>query len=47
MNIDIAPEGSVYGIELLNADQQLRAADGGRIVVIDPVSGEERNLKVV
>ena len=46
MNIDIAPDGSVYGIELLNANEQLRATDDGRIVFIDPVSGEERSLKV-
>jgi len=30
MNIDIAPDGSVYGIELLNANEQMRSADGGK-----------------
>ena len=29
LNIDIAPDGTVYGIELLNANEQLRAGDGG------------------
>lgn len=29
VSIDLAPDGSVYGIELLNANQQLRGADGG------------------
>lgn len=33
INIDLAPDGSVYGIELLNANAQLRAADGGRLVL--------------
>jgi uncharacterized protein YuzE len=33
LNVDIAPDGSVYGIELLNANAQLRAADGGRLVL--------------
>jgi len=33
LNIDIAPDGSVYGIELLNANEQLRAADGGQLVL--------------
>jgi len=28
VNVDLAPDGSVYGIELLNANAQL-AADGG------------------
>src|SRR5436190_23487041 len=25
LNVDIAPDGTIYGIELLNANQQLRA----------------------
>ncbi len=36
INIDLAPDGTVYGIELLNANEQLQAADDGRFVVIDP-----------
>jgi uncharacterized protein YuzE len=44
--VDIAPDGTVFGIELLNANEQLAGSDGGRIVYIDPVSGEERSLKV-
>ena len=39
VNIDIAPDGTVYGIELLNATTQLRATDGGRLVVIDEAAG--------
>jgi uncharacterized protein YuzE len=46
LNVDMAPDGSIYGIEFLNANDQLRGADGGRIVFVDPVSGEERSLKV-
>jgi uncharacterized protein YuzE len=46
LNVDVAPDGSIYGIEFLNANDQLRAADGGRIIYVDPVSGEERSLKV-
>jgi uncharacterized protein YuzE len=33
LNIDLAPDGSVYGIELLNANAQLGAADAGRFVL--------------
>lgn len=33
INIDIAADGAVYGIELLNANAQLMQADGGRLVV--------------
>ncbi|MDP3089871.1 MAG: DUF2283 domain-containing protein [Nitrospira sp.] len=32
MNIDIAPDGTVYGIELLNAKEQL-ADDHGTLIV--------------
>jgi uncharacterized protein YuzE len=35
LNVDLAPDGSVYGIELLNANEQLRAADDGRLVVVE------------
>lgn len=45
--VDIAPDGSVYGIELLNANEQLRAADDGRLVVVDPLGGAERSLDLV
>lgn len=33
VNIDLAPDGSLYGIELLNANAQLGAADGGRLIL--------------
>lgn len=32
MNVDIAPDGTVYGIELLNANAQLEAEDDGRLL---------------
>jgi uncharacterized protein YuzE len=35
VNVDLAPDGTVYGIELLNANAQFRASDGGRFVVIN------------
>jgi uncharacterized protein YuzE len=44
LNIDIAPDGRVYGIELLNANDQLRAQDDGQLVVRNEAAGEERTL---
>jgi uncharacterized protein YuzE len=41
LNVDIAPDGAVYGIELLNANEQLRAADGGQLVLVDEADGRE------
>lgn len=35
LNVDIAPDGTVYGIELLNANEQLRSSDGGKLVLVD------------
>lgn len=42
LNVDLAPDGTVYGIELLNANEQLRAGDDGRLVV--EAEGKERSL---
>lgn len=42
--IDIAPDGSVYGIELLNANEQLRAGDDGRLVIVNEAAGDERSV---
>lgn len=39
VNFDLAPDGTVYGIELLNANAQLRATNGGRLVIVDEVAG--------
>jgi uncharacterized protein YuzE len=41
LNIDVAPDGHVCGIELLNANEQLRAADGGVLVVQNDANGEK------
>lgn len=43
INVDLASDGTVYGIELLNANAQLKAADDGRLVVVDP-TGREQSL---
>ncbi len=44
--VDVAPDGTVYGIEFLNANDQLAREDDGHLLVTDPVSGEELRLKV-
>ena len=43
INIDLAADGTVYGIELLDANNQLEAADGGHLVLVD-ATGTERTL---
>jgi uncharacterized protein YuzE len=44
MNVDIAPDGTVYGIELLNANTQLEAEDDGNLIVINEALGQSRKL---
>jgi uncharacterized protein YuzE len=41
VNVDIAPNGSVYGIELLNANQQLRSEDQGNLVIVNEALGSK------
>lgn len=43
INIDLAPDGTVAGIELLNANEQLRG-DGGRLVVAHEADGREETV---
>ena len=41
INVDLAPDGTVAGIELLNANEQLRAGDGGQLVVAAESDGRQ------
>ncbi len=42
--VDMAPDGTVYGVELLNANEQLQREDKGEIVVINEATGERVEL---
>ncbi|NOT55261.1 MAG: DUF2283 domain-containing protein [Deltaproteobacteria bacterium] len=44
INIDIAPDGTVYGIELLNANVQLGAGDQGKLIIINEALGERQEI---
>ena len=46
LNIDLAPDGRVYGFELLNANEQLRAEDGGHLVVLNEAVGTSEEIKL-
>jgi uncharacterized protein YuzE len=45
MNIDLSPDGKVYGIELLNAREQL--IKGKKISFVDESTGKARELSLV
>ena len=44
LNVDIAPDGTVYGIELLNANEQLRGEDGGCLVLVNEANGKRQEI---
>jgi len=46
INIDLAPDGSIYGLELLNANEQLRGEDMGKLLVINEATGEKKELSL-
>ena len=46
LQIDIAPDGTVYGIELLNANEQLQGEDQGNLVIINEARGERQEIRL-
>jgi len=42
--VDMAPDGSVFGVELLNANEQLQREDMGGLVVVNEATGESVEL---
>ena len=44
MCVDMAPDGTIYGIELLNANSLLRAEDQGNLVVINEAIGDRKQI---
>jgi uncharacterized protein YuzE len=46
VNIDVAQDGRVYGIELLNANEQLRRADAGKLVIINEALGNRQEVSL-
>ena len=44
LNIDLAPNGTIYGIELLNANEQLYREDKGRLLLVNEATGEQAEL---
>lgn len=42
--MDMAPDGTIYGIELLDANEQLWREDTGRLLVINEATGERVEL---
>lgn len=45
--VDIAPDGTVCGIELLNANEQLQREDMGDLIIINEATGEHTELPLI
>jgi len=46
LKVDIAPDGTVYGIELLNAKEQLGADPDGILQVVNEATGETSEIRL-
>jgi uncharacterized protein YuzE len=44
LNVDIAPDGTIYGIELLNANKQLRGEEEGKLLILNEATGERSEI---
>ena len=44
LTVDMAPDGTIYGIELQNANEQLKSEDMGKLLVINEATGEQREF---
>ncbi len=47
LNVDIAPDGTIYGIELLNANEQISREDGGNLVVVNEALGNAQQVSLL
>lgn len=44
LNVDIAPDGTVYGIEMLNANEQLQSEDKGCLIIVNQALGQRLEI---
>jgi uncharacterized protein YuzE len=47
LNVDLAPDGTVYGIELMNANAQLGGEDNGALIVINEALGLRHEVSLI
>ena len=47
MNVDIAPDGTIYGIGLLNANEQLGTGQNALLTVVNEALGESSEIKLM
>jgi uncharacterized protein YuzE len=45
LHVDMAPDGTIYGIELLNTNEPLRSEDHGNLIVINQAVGKQAQIR--
>lgn len=46
LNVDLTPDGRIYGIELLNANEQLSGLARGKLIVQNEATGETIEVRL-
>ena len=44
LDVDVAPDGTVYGIELLNANEQLKRGDVRGLLIVNESTGDKTEI---
>ena len=42
--VDMSPDGTIYGIELLNANEQMKGEEMGKLMVINEATGAKTEM---
>lgn len=46
LNVDLAPDGTIFGIELLNANEQLEAVPEGKLLLVNEELGKTTEVEL-
>lgn len=44
--VDMAPDGTIYGIELLNANEQIKEQDMGKLLIVNEATGSITEMPI-
>ncbi|WP_096894591.1 DUF2283 domain-containing protein [Candidatus Scalindua japonica] len=44
--VDMAPDGTIYGIELLNANEQIKEKDMGKLLIVNEATGSTTEMPI-
>jgi len=46
LTVDIGSDGAIYGIELLNANEQMKRENGGTLSVVNEATGKRKEIEL-